>query len=31
MNLLSTFAKLSANLPCIFIKSRFANVDTGVP
>ena len=31
MNLLSTFAKLSANLPCILIKSRFADVDTGVP
>lgn len=31
MNLLSTFAKLSVNLPSILIKSRFADVDTGVP
>ena len=31
MSLITTFAKLSANLPSILVKSRFADVDTSVP
>ncbi|HCC87225.1 MAG TPA: hypothetical protein DEQ17_03055 [Prevotella sp.] len=31
MDLLTTFAKISANLPNILIKSRSADVDTGIP